>query len=78
MELSVIIAKLAEGMFVSIQIFIMTLVFSLPLGLVVAFGRMSKSHSEECSKGLYFHYARNTADAAADDGIFRAVLFVSN
>mgnify|MGYP000376294505 FL=1 len=32
MELSVIIAKLAEGMFVSIQIFIMTLVFSLPLG----------------------------------------------
>ena len=79
MELSVIIAKLAEGMFVSIQIFIMTLVFSLPLGLVVAFGRMSKnSILRNAVKGLYFYYARDTADAAADDGIFRAVLFVSN
>lgn len=43
MEIGVMIAKLAEGMGVSIQIFVLTLVFSLPLGLVVAFGRMSKN-----------------------------------
>lgn len=43
MEISVMIAKLAEGMGISVQIFVMTLVFSLPLGLVVALGRMSKN-----------------------------------
>ena len=37
-----IAAKLAPGMLVSIQIFLVTLIFSLPLGLLVAFGRMSK------------------------------------
>ena len=35
--------QLAGGMWVSTQIFVVTLVFSLPLGLVVAFGRMSKN-----------------------------------
>lgn len=35
--------QLIEGMGTSVQIFAVTLVFSLPLGLVVAFGRMSKN-----------------------------------
>ena len=35
-------SRLAEGMAVSVQIFFCTLFFSLLLGLVVAFGRMSK------------------------------------
>ena len=35
-------SRLAEGMVVSVQIFFCTLFFSLLLGLVVAFGRMSK------------------------------------
>lgn len=35
--------QLISGMGVSIQIFIITLVFSLPLGLVVSFGRMAKN-----------------------------------
>lgn len=43
MELSVLIAKLSEGMLVSIEIFSLTLLFSLPLGLFVAFGRMAKN-----------------------------------
>jgi len=43
MELSVIISKLSEGMLVSAEIFALTLIFSLPLGLIVAFGRMSKN-----------------------------------
>ena len=60
MELSVIIAKLAEGMFVSIQIFIMTLVFSLPLGLVVAFGRMSKNAILRNAVKVYISIMRGT------------------
>ncbi|MGI6144072.1 MAG: amino acid ABC transporter permease [bacterium] len=43
MEWTVLVAKLAEGMWVSVEIFVLTLLFSLPLGLFVAFGRMSKN-----------------------------------
>lgn len=43
MNVSMMISQLAGGMMVSVQIFLVTLVFSLPLGLVVAFGRMSKN-----------------------------------
>ena len=43
MTLSQMTAQLAGGMGTSIQIFVITLVFSLPLGLIVAFGRMSKN-----------------------------------
>lgn len=35
-------SRLSEGMLVSVEIFVCTLVFSLILGLVIAFGRMSK------------------------------------
>lgn len=41
MQIGTMVAQLGEGMFVSTQIFLVTLIFSLPLGLVVAFGRMS-------------------------------------
>lgn len=43
MEWPVLMAKLGEGMVVSVEIFVLTLLFSLPLGLFVAFGRMSKN-----------------------------------
>lgn len=43
MTVGKMISQLAGGMFVSIQIFLVTLIFSLPLGMVVAFGRMSKN-----------------------------------
>ena len=36
------VSQLAEGLLVSVEIFLLTLVGSLPLGLLVAFGRMSK------------------------------------
>ena len=47
-------------MFVSIQIFIMTLVFSLPLGLVVAFGRMSKNAILRNAVKVYISIMRGT------------------
>ena len=35
--------RLSGGMLTSVEIFVLTLVFSLPLGMIVAFGRMSKN-----------------------------------
>lgn len=43
MTLSVMLKQLVSGMGVSIEIFFVTLLFSLPLGLMVCFGRMSKN-----------------------------------
>ena len=43
MSLSVMLQQLAGGMVVSVEIFVVTLVFSLPLGLLICFGRMSKN-----------------------------------
>ena len=42
MSFSVIMSQLAGGMVESMKIFFLTLLFSLPLGLIVSFGRMSK------------------------------------
>lgn len=42
MTLTKIISQLTGGMWISIQIFFVTLIFSLPLGLLISFGRMSK------------------------------------
>ena len=43
MTIQQILMQLAGGMGTSIQIFAVTLIFSLPLGLFVALGRMSKN-----------------------------------
>ena len=43
MGISQMLMKLAEGMATSCWIFGITLLFSLPLGMVIAFGRMSKN-----------------------------------
>ena len=41
MSLLTMSAQLAEGFLITVEIFVLTLLFSLPLGLIVAFGRMS-------------------------------------
>ncbi len=43
MNFTVMLAQLAGGMVKSVEIFVLTLLFSLPLGLVIAFGRMTKN-----------------------------------
>ena len=43
MSISVMLQQLASGMVVSVEIFVVTLLFSLPLGLLICFGRMSKN-----------------------------------
>ena len=42
MNISVMLQQLVGGMGASLLIFVLTLLFSMPLGLAVAFGRMSK------------------------------------
>ncbi|MBQ8541309.1 MAG: amino acid ABC transporter permease [Clostridia bacterium] len=41
-DLAVVTSKLAEGFGVTLQIFALTLLFALPLGLIISFGSMSK------------------------------------
>jgi polar amino acid transport system permease protein len=55
-----LLLKLGEGMLVSIQIFVLTLIFSLPLGLIVAFGRMSKNFLVRNFIKIYISIMRGT------------------
>ncbi|MGI6049628.1 MAG: amino acid ABC transporter permease [Acetivibrionales bacterium] len=60
MDLSVLLSQLAEGMLISVEIFTLTLVFSLPLGLLVAFGRMSKNPIIRNITKIYISVMRGT------------------
>ena len=42
MSLSMILSQLSGGMVRTVGIFALTLIFSLPLGLLISFGRMSR------------------------------------
>ena len=58
--LSQMLSQLAGGMRTSIQIFAVTLIFSLPLGLLVAFGRMSKNGMIRNLVKVYISIMRGT------------------
>ena len=60
MNLEVMISQLAGGMVTTIQIFAATLIFSLPLGLLVAFGRMSKIKPIQLLAKVYISIMRGT------------------
>lgn len=60
MKLSVMLMQLASGMMVSIEIFLVTLVFALPLGLLVCFGRMSKNPVLRTIVSAYISVMRGT------------------
>lgn len=60
MAFTKILTQLAGGMWVSIQIFLVTLIFSLPLGLLVSFGRMSKNRIIEAIVKFYISVMRGT------------------
>ncbi len=52
--------QLLSGMVVSVEIFILTLLFSLPLGLIVAFGRMSGNRILQGFVKVYIAIMRGT------------------
>ncbi|WP_407414310.1 amino acid ABC transporter permease [Methanobrevibacter sp.] len=60
MILSNVISQLLGGMVTSIEIFLLTLLFSLPLGLVIAWGRMSKFGPLRWLMKIYISIMRGT------------------
>lgn len=60
MNFKVLISQLAAGMLTSVAIFTLTLLFSLPLGLLVAFGRMSKNRLLSLVFKIYISILRGT------------------
>ncbi|MBQ6512560.1 amino acid ABC transporter permease [Methanobrevibacter sp.] len=60
MILSTVIEQLLSGMVTSIEIFLLTLLFSLPLGLAVAGGRMSKFAPLRWLMKIYISIMRGT------------------
>ncbi|PYG87844.1 polar amino acid transport system permease protein [Ruminiclostridium sufflavum DSM 19573] len=55
-----LISLLCNGMLVSIELFVLTLLFALPLGLIVAFGRRSKNILISGITGIYISVMRGT------------------
>lgn len=60
MQVNTMVSQLAGGMLVSTEIFVVTLVFSLPLGLLIAFGRMSKNKVLQGIVKTYISIMRGT------------------
>lgn len=60
MSFSVMLQQLAGGMLVSIEIFFVTLLFSLPLGLLICFGRMSRNKVIRTIVSAYISIMRGT------------------
>ena len=60
METITMLQQLGEGMIVSVEIFLLTLLFALPLGLIVSFGRMSKNNLISSLIKIYIAVMRGT------------------
>ncbi|MEG6513138.1 amino acid ABC transporter permease [Desulforamulus ruminis] len=58
--MSAILSQLTAGLFTTVEIFILTLVLSMPLGLLVAFGRMSKNPFLRWIIKIYISIMRGT------------------
>lgn len=60
MDLLTMLKQLGEGMIVTGEIFFLTLLFSLPLGLIIAFGRMAKNGFVRTVSKIYISIMRGT------------------
>lgn len=60
MSVQVMMQQLFGGMLITIQIFVLTLLFSLPLGLLISFGRMSKNALVRGITKVYISVMRGT------------------
>ncbi len=60
MSFSVMLSQMSSGMLKSMGIFFLTLLFSLPLGLVISFGRMSKNPVLRTVVKIYISVMRGT------------------
>ena len=60
MSMSNVICQLSEGMLATCNDFVLTLLFSLPLGLLIALGRMSKYRLLKAVTKIYISVMRGT------------------
>lgn len=60
MSFEVMLEQLSSGMLRSMSIFFLTLIFSLPLGMIVCFGRMSKNKIISGITGFFISVLRGT------------------
>ena len=60
MSISVMLMQLIKGLGVTAEIFFLTLIFSLPLGLLVSFGRRSKNALVRTISKIYISIMRGT------------------
>ena len=60
MSFSVFVSQLAQCMLTTVCIFFLTLIFSMPLGFLVAFGRMSKNRIIRSITQFYISIMRGT------------------
>ncbi|MBO5293518.1 MAG: amino acid ABC transporter permease [Lachnospiraceae bacterium] len=60
MSIATMVAELAKGMVVSTEVFVLTLLFSLPLGLILSFGRMSANAPLRLVTKIYISLMRGT------------------
>lgn len=60
MGIGLMLSQLAGGMLTTVEIFIVTLILSLPLGLLVAFGRMAKNPVLRTIFKVYISIMRGT------------------
>lgn len=60
MNFGLMVAQLGEGMVITVEIFFLTLLFSLPLGLVISFGRMSRYFPLRTLTKIYISVMRGT------------------
>ena len=60
MSISVMLMQLIKGLGVTAEIFFLTLIFSLPLGLLVSFGRMAKNALVRTISKIYISIMRGT------------------
>lgn len=59
-KLVIMVPQLMEGLGVTVTIFFLTLIFSLPLGLVLSFGRMAKNGVVRTLSKIYISIMRGT------------------
>ena len=60
MSIFTMLVELLSGMITSTEIFVLTLLFSLPLGLLIAFGRMAKNKAVQNITKVYISIMRGT------------------
>lgn len=60
MSIATMLIQLGKGMVVTAEIFFLTLIFSLPLGLILSFGRMSKNGLLRTISKVYISVMRGT------------------